>query len=207
MRIFLVRHAESKANVINANGGKEVELSDNGIKQAETIAKRFEGMDIDVVFCSRYKRAMQTARIMNRVIGKRIVYKELIGEWRLPSKTFGIKLSSKKRSEMWDTIYKNANNTEWHYSDAENVSEVMGRAKKFLTYMRSRKEESMLVVTHGAFIGVLLGVCLFGEEVTIGELRKTTRFFRTMNTGITELMMDETGFIKLVTFNDYAHLQ
>ena len=87
---FPLRHAESKANVINANGGKEVELSDNGIKQAETIAKRFEGMDIDVVFCSRYKRAMQTARIMNRVIGKRIVYKELIGEWRLPSKTFGI---------------------------------------------------------------------------------------------------------------------
>ncbi len=207
MRIFLVRHAESKANVINAYGGKEVELTDNGIRQAEVIAKRFKGMDIEVVFCSRYKRAMQTARIMNGVIGKQIVYKELIGEWRLPSKTFGVKLSSKKRSEMWDTIYKNADDAKWHYSDAENVFEVMGRVKKFLAYLRSRREESILVVTHGAFIGVLLAVCLSGDDITAGELRKTARFFRAMNTGITELMMDETGTIKMVTFNDYAHLQ
>jgi probable phosphoglycerate mutase len=208
MRVFLIRHAESKANIINVIGGKEVGLTENGIKQAEAIARRFAGTDVDVILCSRYKRAMQTAGIIKAVVRKRIVYNNLIGEWRLPSEMMGVKHNVKERVGMWDTIYENADNPEWHYSDAENVSDVMKRAKKFLAYIQSRKEESIIVVTHGAFIGVLLGVCLFWDGVIGSELRKTARFFRAVNTGITELDIDnEEGQIRLLTFNDYAHLR
>jgi probable phosphoglycerate mutase len=207
MRVFLVRHAESKANVINVIGGKGIGLTENGIKQAEAIAQRFADMDVDVILCSRYKRAMQTARIIKAVVRKRIIYNNLIGEWRMPSEMMGIKHNVKERVGMWDTIYENADNPKWHYSDAENVSEVMKRAKKFLAYVKSKKEESIIVVTHGAFIGVLLGVCLFGDVVMGSELRKTARFFRAVNTGITELDIEKGGAIRLLTFNDYAHLK
>jgi 2,3-bisphosphoglycerate-dependent phosphoglycerate mutase len=207
MRVYLVRHAESKANAMNVHLGKEVELSDNGLKQAGAIAQRFVGVDIDVILCSRYKRAMQTARMIKKVVGKRIVYSNLLGEWRLPSQMRGVRYDSKSWSEMWDMLYENADNPKWHYLGAENVSGIMKRAKKLLGYVKSRKEESMIVVTHGAFIGVLLAVCLFGERITSRELRKTARFFRAVNTGITELDIDKEGHIRLLTFNDYAHLR
>jgi len=207
MRVFLVRHAESKANVIDVMGGVKVGLSENGIKQAEAIAKRFASADVDVILCSKYKRAMQTARIINSVVRKRIIYNNWIGEWRMPSEMMGVKHNIKERIGMWDTIYENADNPKWHYSDAENVSDVMKRAKKLLSHIRSRKEESIVVVTHGAFIGVLLGLCLFGDGAVGSDLRKTARFFRAVNTGITELDIEKDGAIRLLTFNDYAHLR
>jgi broad specificity phosphatase PhoE len=207
MRVFLVRHAESKANALNVHSSKEEELSDNGIRQAETVARRFVGMDIGVILCSRYRRAMQTANIIKDAVGKKIVYTDLLGEWRMPSEVRGKRHDSKEGSGIWDTLYKNADDPKWHYSDEENVMDVLSRAKKLLRYIRSRKEESLIVVTHGAFIGVLLATCLFGEGITGSDMRKTAGFFRAMNTGITELHMDKEKGIRLMTFNDYAHLK
>ena len=205
MRIFLVRHAESKANALKVHGSKEVSLSDNGIRQAEAVARSFVGMDIDLIMCSKYKREMQTAKIIREAVGKRIIYTDLLGEWKWPSEMQGV--STKGDARIWDEMYDKAGNRSWHYSDAENLSEVAERAKKVLDRITSRKEESIIVVTHGAFMGVLLGVCISGEDFTGKELRKFTRFFRPMNTGITELMVDKEGIVRLVAFNDYAHLR
>ena len=63
------------------------------------------------------------------------------------------------------------------------------------------------MITHWAFMGVLLGMCFFGEGMTGSELRKSIRFFSSTNTGITELMIDKEGVIKLLTFNDFTHLK
>jgi broad specificity phosphatase PhoE len=205
MRIFLVRHAESKANALSIHGGKEAELSDEGVRQAEILAKRLTGMGIDLILCSRHKRAMQTAKIIEGTIGKKIIYTELLGEWRWPSERIGT--GTEGDTDIWEKIYEKAEDRAWHYSDAESVSEVADRIKKVLKYIRSRKEETIVVVTHGAFMSLFLGLSLSDEGVTGKQLRKFTRFFRVINTGITELMMDDDGNIKLVTFNDYAHLQ
>ena len=106
MKVFLIRHAESKANVLKIDGGSETELSDSGIKQARMVAKRFVGINVDVILCSRYKRAMQTAKIINGIANKHIVYNNLPGEWRMPSEFQGKIISKEDNTKMVDRIYE-----------------------------------------------------------------------------------------------------
>jgi probable phosphoglycerate mutase len=203
MKVFLVRHAESTANVLNILGGAEVELSENGIRQAEMVAKRFSGVEVDLILCSRFRRAVHTARIINGALKTRIAHTDLLGEWMWPSE---LKMGEPSSERIWDRIYENAHDPGWHYSDEENISEITNRAQKLLDYLKARKEKSIVVVTHGALMGVLLGLVFFGKGMTSGELRRATKFFVSVNTGITELEITKQT-ARMITFNDYAHLK
>jgi phosphoserine phosphatase len=205
-RIFLIRHAESKANALNINGGRDTELSKKGIKQAKIVAKRFVNLDVDAILCSRYKRAIQTAKIISISLDKKIVYNDLLSEWRWPSEFRGLDANKSEQTQIWDKIWK-SHNPLWHYSDEENVFEIITRAKKTLKYIKSRKENSIIVIMHAAFMAVFMGLLFFGEDIEPKELHKAYRFFDAANTGITELEINKDGGIKLVTFNDYTHLK
>jgi len=202
----MVRHAESNANALNTHGGAESELSDNGIKQARSVAKRFAQTDADVILCSKYRRAVQTAKIINEVVGRKIIYNEVLGEWRYPSELRGKISGNDAEKKIWDAIDRNWSNPKWHYSDEENISEVKKRAEKALKFLKSRKEDSLIVIIHGAFMGVMLGLILFGNEMTGEQLRRSRRFFLMKNTAITELEIRDDESVRLATFNDYTHL-
>lgn len=70
--IYLIRHASTEWNEKQLwQGVVDTELSGNGIKQAESIAKYFIDNDIkiDIMFSSPMKRAIQTAQIIASNIG------------------------------------------------------------------------------------------------------------------------------------------
>ena len=59
--IYLIRHAESTANNEGIFGGiTDFNLSNNGFKQAEDLALKFENINIDGIYSSPLKRAVQT---------------------------------------------------------------------------------------------------------------------------------------------------
>ncbi|MBW3002752.1 2,3-bisphosphoglycerate-dependent phosphoglycerate mutase [Candidatus Woesearchaeota archaeon] len=59
--LILVRHGESRWNLANKFcGWVDVPLSENGIKEALSAAKKLEGLTLDVAFTSKLERAQET---------------------------------------------------------------------------------------------------------------------------------------------------
>lgn len=72
MRIHLLRHGESQANAggyINDDPTRPVALTDLGREQAGVAARELVGESFDLVFCSRFPRARQTAEILLEGLG------------------------------------------------------------------------------------------------------------------------------------------
>lgn len=68
--IYFVRHGQTDTNVKEKNGTADGEddapLNNVGIRQAEEVAEALKDVRFDVVLTSPYKRAAQTADIINK---------------------------------------------------------------------------------------------------------------------------------------------
>ena len=65
--ILLIRHGQSEWNKLNLfTGFKNIELSEQGIEEANKAGQNFKNLDIkfDIVFTSELKRAQETAKII-----------------------------------------------------------------------------------------------------------------------------------------------
>jgi len=63
--IILVRHGETEWNVKEVFRGRiDIELSENGIKQAELLAEYLSHLKIEAVYSSPLRRALKTAEMI-----------------------------------------------------------------------------------------------------------------------------------------------
>ncbi len=69
--LILIRHGESQWNLENRfTGWVDVELSEKGIKEAETAGKKLAGYKIDKAYTSVLKRAINTLDLAMKSAGK-----------------------------------------------------------------------------------------------------------------------------------------
>jgi len=204
-RVYLVRHGQSESNVSGIAEGAECPLTPEGERQAAALADRFSRIDIDVIIASPYVRTKETARIVNEVLKKPLEYNDLFIEKRNPSEDIG-----KKIYNLEDTLAsRHFTDPHWKKSDEDNFSEIKARALAALIYLIERPEETVLVVTHGWFLRVLIATQLLGDALTVEEYAKIWRYFWTKNTGITLVEYDPHNLNRgwrLITWNDHAHL-
>ncbi len=170
------------------------------------VAKRFKGVKIDVVYSSRYERAIETAEAVNKVVHAARVKTDLLNEWRGPSELQGQEYDAKNQ-DIRNARLRHINEPKWHYSDEENFFDVRDRADRFLGQLSKKEHMSVVLVTHGGLIRVIMARAVFGKGVDGKAFRKLMELLNTCNTGITELERDKKGNWRLITFNDYAHLQ
>ncbi len=206
IRIFFVRHGESKMNERNVYQNKNTALSKKGVKQAKAVARKLKGIGIEAVFSSDYRRAMQTAKLIQRQIGKKIAYTNLLGELREPSEMVGVDHDAPEAIEMRRIREIHADNKKWRYGDGENTHELRERVLKWVQNVRKSGKGSVLAVTHQLVITMIIAIAVFGENVTGKQFYQALRLFRQSNTGITECEIREDGTWKILTFNDYSHL-
>lgn len=88
MITYLIRHAESLKNKDGLDRTSETPLSENGYKQAESIAQRIKKIPIDVIYSSSYLRAQQTAEIVSKEIDKPIELWDHLIEANAEKETF-----------------------------------------------------------------------------------------------------------------------
>lgn len=82
--LYLYRHGELNWNVedriTGQLGEEEKKFTNFGYRQIDEIARNLKSNDIQVIYCSDYKRASKTAKIANSRLGILILYwKELQG--------------------------------------------------------------------------------------------------------------------------------
>ena len=202
MKLLLVRHGETDWNLARRYQGQNaVSLNQNGIQQAEQLGRRLASERIDAVYSSDSPRALETAtQILNLqqqapAFQKDARWQEIcFGEW--DGLTYE-EVETKWKSEV----------TAW-YADplhvappgGETMLQMSKRVQSALDELRSKhKDETILIVSHGGVIQVLLCM-LLGMDLS--------RYwqFHIKRAALTEIHCYEAGAI-LEVFNDISHLK
>lgn len=202
MKVYLVRHGNTDLLDNKVNQKPDTPLNQQGIDQAMALAKRLEAETFDVVISSSYTRAKQTAEI----IGKDFEESDLLVERRKPSEITG---KSRNDADVAEILRKTDEmyliDKSWRYSDEETFEELVERAIKTLDFLINKNKEKILVVSHGAFMGFLVGVMLYGKDLD-GELYlKIHNFFRINNTGISVFEYTLENGWRMEGWNDRSH--
>lgn len=212
MKIYFVRHGESETNAGDIMLGSVSKLTQKGREQATFVAKRFEKIPIDIILSSTKTRAKMTAEIINAVLKKQIIYSDLLIERKWPKEQVGKSRKDPELIKMYKQLWENFNVSGWHYSDEENVEDLMERGFKTLAFIKKQKAENILVVTHGLFMRMIIACITMGETLTSKEFWRFMITFETENTGITVCEREDVvsgirdNEWKIYSWNDSAHL-
>jgi probable phosphoglycerate mutase len=199
-RLFLVRHGESEGNLRGrVQGQSESPLTDRGRAQARAAGRALRNRGIRHVYSSDLERARESAELIDESLGLGFAQ-----DPRLREMCFG-QLEGLAWSEL-DVYYAEAEargEGDWYTHrppGGESRAELTERVVDTLSDLVDRhRGETLLLVSHGGFIGFLLRRVL--------GLPGTPRYvgFRTPNGAIHRFDHRDERF-HLVTWAEQVHL-
>jgi len=220
-RLWLVRHAESAGNVADAAAladgrleldlatrDMDVPLSPRGELQAAALGSWWASLDPppDAVWCSPYRRALDTARIAMAANEAR---PPVICDERLREREFGV-LDRLTKAGIEARFPEQAAARAflgkfWHRPPGgESWADVSARARSVCTDLRlDHAGGRVVVVAHQAVIMVWRYVL---EGLTEAEVLAVDRAEEIANTAVTTYEGDGASAPQLVSFNDVDHL-
>ena len=155
MNMFITRHGKTDWNAQGkVQGHADIELNDEGIKQALITRELLKNETIDLILCSPLLRARQTAEIIK---GDRDI--KIINDKGLLERDFGEFEGLRKDEFDFEGFWNYKEPIK--YEKAENINEFYQRVFNALRRIRKqyKKYENILLVTHG---GVSIPVdCFF----------------------------------------------
>jgi broad specificity phosphatase PhoE len=207
MTLYLVRHGESEGNVGKRFQNHEEKLTELGEKQARVVAQRFAKIRVDAIVASTMTRAQQTAGEIAKVVGKEIIPQSLFVEMKQPSEVVGKFHKDQNAVTIIEKVNKNKHNPTYHYSDEENYFDFISRVDAALhTLEQYGDDENVVVVAHGHVVRAVVGIILFGTDLSSRNFDMLKDHLSTTNTGISVASYSPERGWQLVTFNDHAHL-
>lgn len=183
MRILIIRHGESEADILNVHEGRaDFNLTETGHAQAKAMAKYVkEHYKVDRIYASTLKRAFQTATHLSEEVNISIETDENLMEF---NNGLLAGLSWEEANERYPRVL----NLPLHESvyEQESKLEFRYRAEYILSKIISenQKEATVVIVTHGGMINQLYHAFL---KLPV----ETEMFFGTGDTGIHEWYLKE----------------
>jgi broad specificity phosphatase PhoE len=206
MRLLLVRHGETHLNVKRCFSGQlDDELTPKGMLQAEALSERLAEETLDSVISSDLSRAYKTAQAIARrhdlVVETDPRLREIgMGAWE------GVGVAEVEAREA-DLIARwRADPSRYYPAGGESLDDLEQRIRLSLSYWQERyqtaeQEPTLVWVTHGAFIGVMLCTLL-------GLPPDRRRHLHTDNASLSEIQFFGTNQIPIIRcLNDTAHLR
>ena len=207
--IHLVRHGQ-------ASFGKEDydNLSEIGVKQAFLLGQYFKTLNLkfDKIFVGTLKRQIQTYKQIIKSYDTSIDHEStpLLNEYDVKSVLMGfVNGRSLTKDELHDkkihfNLLRSAV-TAWSENKiSHNVNETWSefdeRAKKFLKTTIERKSESILVVSSGGTISMILK-----QILSLPSSQFVNFHFQIFNSSYSKIIISEFG-MSLSLFNSIAHL-
>lgn len=207
MIVYFVRHGQSEGNKQSCYQSLEIPLSEEGIKQAESLAKRLENIHFDLIYSSGISRAQQTAEILNKKIKAPIEIWEDLRERRSPTEVVGKSIYDKETMKIRDLINKNSHNGNFRYSDEETFNELIKRAGDVIKHLEEKhKGQTILCVSHATAIKAVVGKIIFGDKFTSEMLEVIRHKVWLENTGITICEKSKEYGWQVTTLNDRLHV-
>ena len=187
--ILLIRHGQSEWNKLNLfTGFKNIELSEQGIEEANKAGQNFKNLDIkfNIVFTSELKRAQETAKIILQNLDQwNFLNNEgkIISNINLNERDYGdlTGLNKKETAEKFgeEQVHK------WRrgYSDqppnGESLEDVVRRVSKYFEEVikpaiQSDENDNILIAAHGNSLRALLIVMNIYEPNNINSVELST---------------------------------
>lgn len=201
MKVIIVRHAQTDENAGGALASSESEvlLNEEGIKQAQKLAEALKEETIMAAYVSPQARAMQTAKEAL----KHHSNAKLHPVDHLKEQHLGIYEGSKGKAE-WKAI-KKLSQEPFHLlrpENGESYLDLQERAKNFFhEIVKKHPDETILIVSHGGTLGVLL-LHLLEKELT----EENYKAHQPKNAEISIIEISETGEKKIHILNSNNHL-
>lgn len=198
LRLYFMRHGETVWNTERRyQGMTDIELSDEGLRQAECAAKRFKNIKIDKIYASPLKRAMKTAEKIAAEKGLEIIseddFREIhFGEWE--GKT--VPELTEKYGESYTNFIREPH--KYGFPGEGSVENVINRIKPGIDRLIAEEKGNVLIVSHGGIIRLMI-MYIMGLD---------SSWFTKMwinNTGVSIVEIKNDRRL-LLTLNDSAHL-
>lgn len=187
MRLILVRHGETIENQKGiCQGQMEGTLSGNGIEQAKGVADFLKSENIDVIYSSDLKRAVDTAK----ETAKHFPNIPFHQDKRLRERFFGSYQGIHFPENRKDLVLP---------SDAETDQQLFERVESFYTEIKEKHiNDAVLIVSHGVALRVLLAV--IQGKASIDEIDSFE------NGSIAQIDIDKNPQIQQINRNLLKHL-
>lgn len=188
MKIYLVRHGQSEANV-NEGYSDENALTETGHEQARRTAEFFKNKNISKIYCSDTLRTIETANKISRVTNKDIEY-------------------SKRLREIYKEVFnkmtiseKDSNSVSFRPEKKENCKDAYKRISEFIEKFKKETspDDNVVIVAHGASI-VLFIISLL--DLSLEEIR----YIGMKNCSISTVHLDENKNLQDLKINDLTHM-
>jgi len=195
VEIVLVRHG-LPLRVELETGIADPELAAEGHEQAEKLAAYLGAEDIEAVYVSPLRRALETARPLCKLLGLEAVVSEGVAEFDRNSREYvPVEELRASNDPRWEKLLRG----EWDGVD-EDPSLFKVRVVETVEDMIARHPGGrVVVVCHGGVINQYLAHVL-GIETHIG-------FFYPKYTSIHRVMAARSGQRSIVSINEASHLR
>ena len=195
MEIVLVRHG-LPLRVELETGIADPELAAEGHEQAAKMAAYLGVEDVEAVYVSPLRRALETARPLCKVLGLEAVVSEGVAEFDRNSREYvPVEELRASNDPRWEKLLRG----EWDGVD-EDPSIFKARVVETVEDMIARHPGGrVVVVCHGGVINQYLAHVL-GIETNIG-------FFYPKYTSIHRVMAARSGQRSIVSINEASHLR
>ena len=177
-KIYLIRHAESEANVAmdldNPTYYYDARITNKGKDQALKARKQLENINFDTFICSPLTRTLQTFSII--FPKKTPIIQPLIREHSYNSSEIGRQPNIlKKDFPLFD--FSNLNKYWWNNDKPinekkivkENFNDIKIRLNKFKLCLDKYEGKNIAIVSHGTFLSQITGYLLENCEHFIWE--------------------------------------
>ena len=195
--IYLTRHGETEWNIEKRLQGRgDSPLTKYGIQRAKELRDRIKNIDIDVIYSSPIKRALNTANILR---GNKNI--DIVTDDRLMEMCFGDYEGKKidiiqKENPNWVIKLIMQGNVEICAPNGENLKEVRERISKLMNKIIAENiGKSILIVTHGITLKALM-YYFKDEDVNSEVMGQAT---------LTKINIDEKNNFYIEFKNDDSH--
>ncbi|MEB1052416.1 adenosylcobalamin/alpha-ribazole phosphatase [Citrobacter portucalensis] len=157
MRLWLVRHGETEANVAGLySGHAPTPLTERGIAQAQTLGTLLLNVPVDNVLCSELERARHTTQL---ILGDREVpvrnmpelNEMFFGDWEMRHHR-DLAREDAENYAVWCNDWQNATPT-----NGEGFQAFSQRVERFIAQLADYKTcQNLLVVSHQGVLSVLI---------------------------------------------------
>lgn len=206
-RVYFIRHGESEGNAGPIRRGVDAPLTEKGKAQVSSLVERVTALPIEAIISSTAIRAKETAEIIQKTLNKDIIFSDLFTERRRPSEVLGQPKDSSVARHAGAEIREKFHIPGYRFSDEENFEDLKDRARKALTSLSEQPETSLICITHGFFMRILMAYVIFNDSLTGEMCEYVIRALDMENTGITVLdFNEEDSSWKIRVWNDHTHL-
>ncbi len=163
MHVYLMRHGQTNYNVqglCNDDPAEDVHLTAAGIEQSEQAAEQLKDISIDLIVTSELPRTRQTAQIVNRHHGVKILQHPAINDLHTG-------FNGRPSAEHQQTIVQDRLRTK--PPGGESLLEHKQRVLTFIDWLKGVGQHTVLVVAHEETLRVCVAYFRgFSDEGMLG---------------------------------------